>query len=675
MYYLILSNSKIKKFDLKDNLLEYDVDKILDHVIQNNIVLDFDINYTSIIEPKYIFKYTSYINLHNVICCIEAIGNVIQLTNPEFYMCDKFIIKEYYRPNDILFYQKNVDSGITSDIKNVLNWCTYTYNTIDLAKYLINLAQESKIDLRDDFTYKRSYLQMASINNIIKLVELLLDNNDYFQFDIEQIIKSIQHFSNYDVLITLINYIEDHNIDIVIDYKKYIPDACLSGNLKHISYFTNKSIESGQDVNDVLDFSLNEAICYGNLENIKYLISIGANLFNPKYDLIYEAIINDSLEVIKYLISNGYDYHKYGFKYICQTVVYGNFNTFKFFIDLGIDYTCENNYLLELAIRQAKFDFVKYLYDLGFKYDDKCRYAFIHICGFDAKIVNFILDQHTIDYDTYLQCFMTAIKHDKDDIIKLLINTGYVANSIDFETMNYAINHNKIYLVKLLVEYGFDISLKDYAAIYLAYDYHYNDIADFLIGCVDSQIDLNFILYKMINDENYEMIPHIIDKPNINIDENIVSKMICKLCTGEINIFLEMLSNTDNIQEVMILQAVINLGYLDVLKHLISIHQDDLEYMEWALILSVKNLDMMKYLLGLNMLNTKSIAPDMIIYANIGKCETSLKYMFLNGFDINLKQYDNLKNYKNSRVVKLYEIKNYRVIFNDSDKSIYLIKN
>ncbi|AZL89913.1 ankyrin repeat protein [Megavirus baoshan] len=675
MYYLILSNTNIKNFDLTSDILENNIDKILDYAVQHNVVLNFDINYQYIIEPKYIFKYANYFNFQKVICYIQTINNVVQLSDPELYICDKFIIKEYYQPNNILFYQNNIDNNITNDIKNVLLWCTYTDNTIELAKYLINLARESKIDLYDDFNHKRSYLQMACNNNFIELVKLLLDNNDYFKFNIESIIKSVDNYNNYDILIILINYIKDNNIDIIINYKKYIPQACLSGNLQLIRYFANNAIESGQDINDILDFSLNEAVCCGYLENVKYLISIGASMFNPKYDLIDQAIINDSLEVIKYLISNGYDYYKYSFKYICQAIIYGYLDTLKFFIDLGVDYSCQNNYLLELAIRQRKLDVVGYLYDLGFRYDEKCRHAFIYICGFDAKIVNFILDQHTIDYDTYLQCFDSAIQRGRNDVVELLINTGYVANSIDYTIMISAIMHNNIYLVKLLVEYGFDMSLKNYGVIYFAYNRKYIDIAEFLIGCIDSQINLNFILYEMINDENYEMIPYIIDKPNINIDENIISKMICKLCTKEINSFLEILSISDNISEIIILQTVINLGYIDLLKHLININGDDLEYMEWALILSVKNLDIMKYLLELDKLNINSIAPDMIIYAKIKKCDNSLKYIFLNGFDINLRQYDNLKKHKNSRIVKLYKIKNYRVIFNDSEKSIYLIKN
>nr|QZX42827.1 ankyrin repeat domain containing protein [Mimivirus sp.] len=672
MYYLILSNSKIKKFNLKDNLLEYDVDKILDYVVKHNIVLDFDINYISIIEPKYIFKYTGFINSYNIICCIKTIGNVVKLSDSEL-VCDKFIIKEYYRSNDISFYQKNVENGITNDIKNVLSWCTYNNNTIHIAKYLINLARESKIDLYNDFTYKRSYLQMALNNNFTELVELLLLNNDYFQFDIKQIINSM-YFYNYKSLIILFNYIKDHNIDIYIDYKKYISSACLFGNFPEIRYFIDNAIESGQDISDILDFSLNEAICFGDLEIVKYLVSIGANIFNPKYDLIYQATINDSMDVIKYLISNGYDYHKYGFKYICQAIIYGELDTLKFFISLGIDYSCQNNYVLELAISQKKLNFIEYLYDLGFRYDENCKNAFINICGSHGIIVNFILDRHKIDYDTYLQCFVIAVKYNNNNVIKLLIDTGYVPNIIDYDTMLSAVKHNNIYIVKLLVEYGFDISLNNYSAIYMAYYYRYNDIANFLIDSINGEVNLNFILYKMIDDENYEMIPHIFNKPNINIDQTI-SKMICKLCVGEVNTFLELLSTIENVYEVIILQAVINLGYMDVFKHLININQQYLEYMEWALILSVKNLDMMKYLLKLNILNTKSIAPDMIIYANIGKFETSLKYMFLNGFDISLKQYNNLKNYKDSRVVKLYKIKNYRVIFNDSEKSIYLIKN
>ena len=180
-------------------------------------------------------------------------------------------------------------------------------------------------------------------------------------------------------------------------YPKYLKfdndstnQAVKSGNLEMVKYM----VSLGADPLADNDRALQLASCYGYLEIIKYLISLGANVQVNNNYAIRMASTDGHLDVVKYLVSLGADPQANDNEAIRCASEYGHLDTVKYLVSLGADLTANDNYAIKSAYVNKHIEVFKFLISLN---------------G-DPTILNYLMTSALVSNDL--------------DTIKLLVSLG-----------------------------------------------------------------------------------------------------------------------------------------------------------------------------------------------------------------------------------------------------------
>ena len=108
------------------------------------------------------------------------------------------------------------------------------------------------------------------------------------------------------------------------------------------------------------DLGLINASCNGDLEIIKYLVSLGADIHADNDSAIAYTSRNGHLEVVKYLISVGEDIHvenNYAITYASEN---GHLEVIKNLVSIGAKYQTDDAYAIRWASRNVHLEVVRY---------------------------------------------------------------------------------------------------------------------------------------------------------------------------------------------------------------------------------------------------------------------------------------------------------------------------
>ena len=108
-----------------------------------------------------------------------------------------------------------------------------------------------------------------------------------------------------------------------------------------------------------------ESIIIGNLEQIKYLVSLGADIRSGNDFAVRLASADGHLEVVKYLVSLGADircFDDYAVRWASRN---GHLEMVKYLVSIGADIRSQDDFAVQWASYNGHLELVKYLVSLG----------------------------------------------------------------------------------------------------------------------------------------------------------------------------------------------------------------------------------------------------------------------------------------------------------------------
>ncbi|XP_051168998.1 ankyrin-3-like [Leptopilina boulardi] len=340
---------------------------------------------------------------------------------------------------------------------------------------LIHLfVKESTVNLTNSI--KEAPLHIATANNQIQIVQLLLDNgaNSNEQDangstplhiavkmkrpNLKIITLLVEHEANGNLLsdelfTPLYHAVSSGNIEIVqilVKYGAHIDKinkdnktplilAVEKNNAEMIRQLLHSKYRDSIATNTMTP--LHYAAKNGKLEIVKLLIANECNTVNIKNNdsqtPLYFATFNGHLEIVKYLIENGGKIESASpdnesLLHVCATN--GRIEIFKFFLDCGAIIDVKTNRLetpLHFAISKGNLNIVKCLLESG------------------ANI-----NARTQDNETPLHL---AVKTGHDKIVEEILNHGANINSVasgKFSALTFAVKSRKKNIVQLFIDKG-----------------------------------------------------------------------------------------------------------------------------------------------------------------------------------------------------------------------------
>ena len=100
----------------------------------------------------------------------------------------------------------------------------------------------------------------------------------------------------------------------------------------------------------------------GDLEQLKYLISIGADTSDDDNRPLFIAVAHNHMDIVKCLLEEDADITDEVFT--C-TSKHGNLEMVKYFVENGADVTARDNYAVRMASKNGHLEMVKYLVSEG----------------------------------------------------------------------------------------------------------------------------------------------------------------------------------------------------------------------------------------------------------------------------------------------------------------------
>ncbi|AGD93027.1 putative ankyrin repeat protein [Megavirus lba] len=142
--------------------------------------------------------------------------------------------------------------------------------------------------------------------------------------------------------------------------------------------------------------SLDYIISKNYIECLKYLISIDVN----KDLALIIASKNGNLDIVKYLISLGANIHAHENKSVRLACKYGHLDVVKFLVDNGAIFHSKNNYAIKSACDNGHINIVKYLIECGIDIRETDNYK-IKIIQTENDLDIFLIPKYQELYTTF----------------------------------------------------------------------------------------------------------------------------------------------------------------------------------------------------------------------------------------------------------------------------------
>lgn len=333
--------------------------------------------------------------------------------------------------------------------KSVLEYLIENYEYADIYDLLIEKGADvnyvnsdgvSLLELALDYNHDKSIYALLNSNDIIvkdKVVNILLErlkNGDYNYKGYGYLKEILKHNKNVDLQIydSIFNSSSLLNKDIKGENKKLI--VYCTAAFGEVDTLKNLIQNEDYDINSLYMLSCE----YGNINNMKYLLSIGADINTSDKDgitAVEHSMKENQCEVVKYLLENGASTRgEKGTNYddiLCYAVMNNNYDITKMLIEKYND---------NLNIDRA-------LYIAAFYGNDMALKAFLDT-GTDVN--------EPINDRTLLE--LTCVRSDANVCTRLLLNYGANVNGIDGQSLMDAVKNGNTATVEVLVDYNADIN-------------------------------------------------------------------------------------------------------------------------------------------------------------------------------------------------------------------------
>ncbi|AGD93059.1 putative ankyrin repeat protein [Megavirus lba] len=373
-----------------------------------------------ILKIQNLFRHNNWNTFYNF--DVQIIELSFDISHPKFkitqlsknpWLPTHIIIHNIYLLKDINSCMSLIEKGADTQSVMLFDWaCMYGF--IDLVKYLhfsgIRINNSERIP---------NGLKYSVYCNHIEIFKHILDNNNYYCYDITELFYPICSRERIDMFDLIIKYIEDNNFDtgklgnafgdnlihlyiqgnydFCIKFEDFMEKNNICSNINYLYYAVHgKNFDLVKHVinkyghnQEYLNEAVDTAIYQSNTKIIKYLINLGAvvtnihNYFFDGYLFFYHSESYESriLSVIKYVIKLGANIHNNNAmsKIIMNAAKTNNFAIVKYLIEQGINYEVNNNFVLRCAVQHNQIDFIKYVIDSGCNLDD-CNESLLEIC-------------------------------------------------------------------------------------------------------------------------------------------------------------------------------------------------------------------------------------------------------------------------------------------------------
>lgn len=238
-------------------------------------------------------------------------------------------------------------------------------------------------------------------------------------------------------------------------------------------------IQNGADVtkSNTDGFSvLHAAVENGNIENIEYLVSKGANInaktFDSKTSPLHTASFKGDTENVKYLVENGADfnaYNAYGASPLTVACFYGKKDVIQTLIKAGADVnTTTDKTPLKAALESGNTEIFEILINNGADIDtvDDTGITLLEAAAAknDVKTVQFLLEKgaKATNEGTREGALYKAILNENPEMVKLLVKNGADVNEKEpqnsFTVLQTAILKNNDEITDFFIKENADLN-------------------------------------------------------------------------------------------------------------------------------------------------------------------------------------------------------------------------
>jgi ankyrin repeat protein len=272
--------------------------------------------------------------------------------------------------------------------------------------YYKTLDVEHFYTYQSDISVRRGHVRIVKlryINSRDKLIDLI---TTAFQFN---------HFLCVKEFLSKL----PSNVDITDVIHEWLQPVASNGNISLVELV--KSRWPDTNINIVLP----GAIESGHFKLVKYLISIGVNLFNEDNteNLSLLAVGSGNLPLVKYLIRLGLILDLENEDTLAEAVSGGNLDLVKYLV---INLNCKvGDISLYTALQYVYLDIAQYLIELGLEIkNDTLKYITYRHEKFLTCALPFILSHKTFESSQLTKGLNDAISQRLHDVIDLLVKHG-----------------------------------------------------------------------------------------------------------------------------------------------------------------------------------------------------------------------------------------------------------
>jgi ankyrin repeat protein/tRNA(His) 5'-end guanylyltransferase len=382
--------------------------------------------------------------------------NICTVSKPviNFVKNDTFPIQEFRYSVRKTDFEILIESSQEHDIEKILN--NLTRGSDELQNYNSTIEEFIKCE--------ENHNSLGPSHLLVKLCMLIKMHPD--SYNDERLHESVRRALKN--IYKRIYYYIDKNLQLAAicgEYRYFVNHSHLLNdeNRAHLFAISEGKIseyllQSHVDLNKFLISSIK----FGNIEKVKYLISIGAD-FNCE-NCITVAAENDHLEIVKLLFKMGANIHnndESALRFACQN---GYFRIVKFLVENGaeLDNKCGKSPLGFIHVRYEPENarILEFLLEKGAGDNNELLYFLQWVCEVgNVKIVKLILKRN-INLTTFgwFGCFLTACRRDNIEIIQLFLNHGVNVSLNDNEPLKLACKVGNVEIVRLLIKHGADVS-------------------------------------------------------------------------------------------------------------------------------------------------------------------------------------------------------------------------
>lgn len=271
---------------------------------------------------------------------------------------------------------------------------------------------------------------------------------------INKLIKSAKE-NDLENLIYLTKKIKDVKV-----YNQALLQSCQSGNLNIVKYL----IKIGADIHFQDEFPLMISITNNDLDMVKYLVESGADIHYDNESPLIESCSYGYIDIVVLLLESGADIHVQDDIVLIESIIINDNDLVRILINNSANLRAQNDRPLIEAIRNNNHELIVFLVENNADVNAQNGQPLIDSVEFvqDLDIIDFLIQNGS---DIHLQddeAFIKSINLRNLDVIKYLISEGANINAQNGQALINSIGSSEDFdLIKILLENGSNIHAQD----------------------------------------------------------------------------------------------------------------------------------------------------------------------------------------------------------------------